>query len=143
MTRLAITLAMVAACSAGPKKPATTGSGSGGPAVYAKKIVIGWGFQKAAATTDVFLQTTDETGKQVSYPLGNYPGECTLIIPDPAMKAVSGVGCKGVQLHAVVQDEDIIILKLRTDGGTPDPMARDEVTRVKAPGGSAIEASKT
>ena len=136
MTRIAILL-MAVACSGGPKKPAT-GAGSGGPAIYGKKIQIGWGFQKAATTTDVFLQTTDETGKQVSYPLGTYQGECKTITPTAPMKAVSGIACHDVELHAVVQDEDIIILKL--PGGTTDPMAREEIKRVTAPGGSAIEA---
>jgi hypothetical protein len=147
MKRLAIMLGLVVACSGGQKKTAGTGSGSGsgGPALYAKKISLGWGFQKAASTTDVFLQTTDETGHQVSYPLGTYQGECKQQAPAAEMKAVTGVACTaggtGVELHAVVQDQDIVILKLHTDQGIkPDPMAREEVTRVKAPGGAAIEA---
>ncbi len=140
MERIAILWLIVLACSGGQKKPAGTGSGSGSgaPALYGKKIQIGWGFQKAATTTDVFLQTTDETGKQVSYPLGTYQGECTMKPPAAAMKAVTGVACSGVELHAVVLDEDIIILKLPS--GTTDPMAREEIKRVTAPGGTAIEA---
>jgi hypothetical protein len=41
----------------------------------------------------------------------------------------------------VTTDEEIIILKANTQNGVvPDPMSRQEVTRVKAPGGAAIEA---
>jgi hypothetical protein len=40
-----------------------------------------------------------------------------------------------------VQDPDVVILKMRTDSGTPDPMAREEIQRVKIPGGAAVEAS--
>lgn len=139
MKRLAIVLGLVVACSGGQK---TSGSGSGsGGAIYAKKISLGWGFQANGNTTDVFLQTTDETGNQVSVPLGNYAGACKAFSPAAEMKALTGAQCTGVELHAVVQDGTIIILKLKTDqGGTPDPMAREEVTRVKAPGGAAIEA---
>jgi hypothetical protein len=33
-----------------------------------------------------------------------------------------------------------VILKMKLDGGlAPDPMAREEVTRIKAPGGAAIQ----
>jgi hypothetical protein len=137
MKRLAIVL-VLAACSSGQKK--TPGAGSGSAAIYAKKISIGWGFQATGTNIDVFLQTTDETGHQVSYPVGTYPGECKPIVPAAEMKALTGAACKGLELHAVVQDQEIIILKLRTDQGTPDPMAREEVTRIKAPGGAAIEA---
>ena len=36
--------------------------------------------------------------------------------------------------------DEIIVLKMRVDDGvTPDPMAREEVTRVKVPTGIAIE----
>ena len=143
MKRLAIVLALLAACSSGQKKTTSgQGSGSDKTALYAKKISLGWGFQKQSSSTDVFLQTTDETGQQVSYPLGNFPGECKAFSPAAEMKALTGVTCTGIELHAVVQDQDIVILKLHTDqGGTPDPMAREEVQRIKAPGGAAIEAS--
>jgi hypothetical protein len=140
MKRLAIVIGLVAACSSGQKKP-TTGTGSGS-AIYAKKMVLGWGFQKNAAATDVFLQATDEKGAQISYPLGSYQGECKPISPAAEMKAITGVACPGIELHAVVQDPDVIILKMRTDtGGTPDPMAREEIQRIKIPGGAAVEAS--
>jgi hypothetical protein len=138
------TILVIAACSGGGKK-ATNGAGTGsGPAIYAKKIVMSWGIQKHDQAADVFLQVTDETGKQTSYPLGTYQGECKVITPAPEMKAVSAVACNqpatGVELDAVTTDEEIIVLKVDTKTGvTPDPMSRQEVTRVKAPGGAAIE----
>ncbi|HET9992279.1 MAG TPA: hypothetical protein VFQ65_27295 [Kofleriaceae bacterium] len=135
MKRLAIVLGLVAACSGGQKPHGGTGSGS---QVYAKKISLGWGFQAEGATTNVFLQVTDETGKQVSHPITSFSGECKPISPAAAMKAITGCACTGFELHAVVQGDDIVILKLPS--GTTDPMAREEVTRIKTPGGAAIEA---
>jgi hypothetical protein len=138
------TILVIAACSGGGKKASTTGTGSA-PAIYAKKIVMSWGIQKHDQSADVFLQVTDETGRQTSYPLGTFQGQCKVIVPAPEMKAVSAVACNqpatGVELDAVTTDEEIIILKANTQNGVaPDPMARQEVTRVKAPGGAAIEA---
>ena len=89
MKRLA-TILVIAACSGGGKKASTTGSG---PAIYAKKIVMSWGIQKHDQSADVFLQVTDETGKQTSYPLGTFQGQCKVITPAPEMKAVSAVAC--------------------------------------------------
>src|SRR5437763_1660064 len=112
MKRLAILL-VIAACS-GKAKPPSVGPGSGsGSAIYAKKISVAWGYQATGATTDVFLQTTDEAGNQVSYPLGTFQGACKTIRPDEAMKAITAASCTtgtaGVELDAVVQDEDIVI----------------------------------
>jgi hypothetical protein len=135
MKRLAIVLGLAAACSGGQKPPTGTGSGS---QVYAKKISLGWGFQAEGTTTNVFLQVTDETGRQVSHPITSFTGECKPISPAAAMKAITGCACTGFELHAVVQGDDIVILKLPST--TTDPMAREEVTRIKTPGGAAIEA---
>jgi hypothetical protein len=142
--RLALFL-IVAACSGSSKQTAAPGGGSGSAAIYAKKIMISWGIQQAESSADVFLQTTDETGKQTSYPLGTYQGTCKVITPAAELKAVSAVACNqpatGVELDAVTTDEEIIVVKGNTkNGNPPDPMAREEVTRVKAPGGAAIEA---
>src|SRR5215470_9306215 len=143
MNRLAIAFVLVSACSGTPKP---TGSGDGsGPAIYAKKIALSWGIQATADGADLFLQTTDETGKQVSHPLGHYLGKCQVFTPAKEMSAVTGIGCdtggKGIELHAVVRGDDIIVVKLNTQQGvTPDPMAREEVTRVTAPIGAKIEA---
>lgn len=136
MKRLAIVLGMVAACSGGQK---TQGAGSGSQ-VYAKKISLGWGFQAEGSNTSVFLQVTDETGRQVSHPVLTFAGECKPIVPAAEMKAITGCSCTGFELHAVVQGDDVVILKARTDNGPPDAMAREEVGRVKTPGGAAIEA---
>jgi hypothetical protein len=143
MKHLAIIL-VIAACSGGSKKASTT-AGTGSAAVYAKKVAISWGITQGAASADVFLQTTDETGAQVSYPLGTYQGHCKVVTPAPEMKAVSAVQCNqpatGVELDAVTTEDEIIILKANTQNGVaPDPMSREELTRVKVPGGAKIEA---
>jgi hypothetical protein len=145
MKRLAFAFVLVSACSAKPK-PTGAGDGSGsGPAIYAKKIAVTWGIQTTSDGADLFLQTTDETGKQVSHPLGHYLGKCQVFTPAKEMNAVTGIGCdsggSGIELHAVVRGDDIIVVKLNTKQGvTPDPMAREEVTRVTAPIGAKIEA---
>ncbi|HEY6040247.1 MAG TPA: hypothetical protein VIV58_38450 [Kofleriaceae bacterium] len=136
MKRLAIVLGLATAACSGGQKP-QTGAGSGSQ-VYAKKISLGWGFQAEGATTNVFLQVTDETGRQVSHPITSLTGECKPFSPAAEMKAITGAQCTGFELHAVVQGEDIVILKLPAT--TTDPMAREEVTRIKTPGGAAIEA---
>lgn len=142
MKRIALAILLATACSGGkPKQGKPTGSG----AIYAKKLVVTWGIQAKGKAADVFLQTTDETGKQVSYPVGTYDGECKVIKPAAEMKAVSGVNCtagsQGTELHAVVTNDDIVVLKMKVElGVTPDPMAREEISRVHAPGGAAIEA---
>jgi hypothetical protein len=143
MTRLAITLAFLVSCSGNAKTGSTTGSGE---PIIAKRVAISWGIEKQGEMADVFLATTDETGKQVSHPLGRYKGACTVIAPAKEMNAVSGVACRtggtGTELHAVIQGGvDVVILKLGIDPGvTPDPMAREEVTRVTVPLGAKIEA---
>lgn len=152
MKRFAIAILLVAACS-GKSKPASTtaagsGSGSGSAAIYGKKMVVSWGISPDSGKADVFLQTTDETGKQVSHELGNFEGECRVIKPADEMKAVTGVSClkdgNGIELHATVVNDEIIVLKMPVQSGVaPDPMAREEVLRFKAPGGSAIEAAPT
>lgn len=143
MKHLAIIL-VIAACSGGSKKASTT-AGTGSAAVYAKKLSISWGITQGDTSADVFLQTTDETGAQTSYPLGTYQGTCKVITPAPEMKAATAVQCNqpatGVELDAVTTEDEIIILKANTQNGVaPDPMSREELTRVKAPGGAKIEA---
>jgi hypothetical protein len=148
MKRLAIAILLLAACG-GKSKSSTTngsGSGSGSDVIYGKKTVVSWGISPADGKADVFLQTTDETGKQVSHALGNFAGECRVIKPAEDMKAVTGVNCtadgKGVELHATVVNDEIVVLKMNVQlGVAPDPMAREEVLRFKPPGGSAIEAA--
>ena len=146
MTRLVIALALFAACSGTAK----TGSAPGEP-VIPKRVSVSWGIEKQSqggeAMADVFLAMTDETGKQVSHPLGRYKGTCTVITPAKEMNALSGVACRtgptGTELHAVVEHGDsVVILKLGIDEGVKqDPMAREEVTRVKVSPGAKIEGS--
>src|SRR5262249_33642773 len=118
--------------------------GSAAPPL-AKKIAVTWGIEPQGEMTDVFLATTDETGKQVSHPLGRYKGVCSVITPAKEMNALTGVACRtgptGTELHAVIErGEDIIVLKLGVDEGVrQDPMAREEVTRVKVPPGAKIQ----
>jgi hypothetical protein len=146
MFRLVICFALGAlvACAGKDKKDTQAVAGSG--AIYAKKLALSWGISESGTQELVYLQTTDETGKQTSFPLGSYDGICKVFNPSADMNAVTGVSCTvdgsptGTELHAVVQGEDIIILKLVTQQGTaPDPMARTEVTRVSAPTGAKVE----
>jgi hypothetical protein len=143
MTRLVITLAFLVSCSGAAKTRSTTGASE---PVLAKRVAISWGIEKQGEMADLFLATTDETGKQVSHPLGRYKGECTVITPAREMNAISGVACRtggtGTELHAVIQGGvDVVVLKLGVDPGvTPDPMSRQEVLRVTVPLGAKIEA---
>ena len=145
MLRPVIALALVAACGGAARTEHTEKAGPGEP-VIAKKVAVSWGIEQHGDSADVFLATTDETGKQVSHPLGSYHGICRVITPAPEMNAVSGVACRsgatGTELQAVIRGgEDIVVLKLGVDEGVkPDPMAREEVTRVKVPLGAKIEA---
>src|SRR5262245_44277822 len=142
MTRIVITLAFLASC--GGAKQSTGASST--PAIVAKKVAVSWGITKVGEMADIFLATTDETGKQVSHSLGRYKGDCAGITPLKEMNALSGVACRtggtGTELHAVVQNgEDVVVLKMGIDQGvTPDPMAREEVIRVSVPRGAKIEA---
>lgn len=143
MSRVVILLALISACRASTP-PATPGD-----PVIAKKVAVSWGIEKVTqdneAMADVFLATTDETGKQISRSLGRYKGTCEVIVPAPNMNAVTGVACRtsggGTELHAVVQrGTDIVVVQLGvTAGVAPDPMAREEVARVQVPPGAKIE----
>ena len=145
MTRLAIALALfgLTACP-GPAKP-TGGSGSGEP-MLAKKLSLSWGISQQGEMADLFLQVTDETGKQVSHELGRWKGTCASDKAQDNMNALIALSCRtgptGTQLQAIRQGGDeIVIVKLGIDEGVmPDPMAREEVKRIKVPLGVAIEA---
>src|SRR5215510_68315 len=132
MKRIALAIVLVACGSA---KPQTTGPGSD-QAQLAKKFSLAWGIEQATGKAEVFLQATDETGKHTSYPVGTYDGQCQVITPAAAMKAVTAVGCSsGVEIDAVVEGADVVILK----GVGGDPMAREEITRVTTPPGAKVE----
>lgn len=140
MKGLAIALLLVA-CGGSPAKTAEKPD----PRLYAKKIALSWGIEQHGATQmDVFMQITDDKGQQTSYPLGTYDGICKVFTPAPEMKAATGVQCtadaKSTELHAVVKEDAIVVLKLDlAPGATPDPMSRVEVTRVQAPPGAAVQ----
>lgn len=146
MVRLAMVLALVAACGGKGKPPPGPGSGS---AIYAKKFAISWGIEpNGTAKQDVFLQTTDDTGKQTSYPLGTYDGVCTVGSPDAAVKAAMTVTCMagatGIELDAVLQkdplQDKVFVLKLKTQqGAAPDPMSGEEILRVNVTPGAALQ----
>jgi hypothetical protein len=143
---LVVALALAAGCGAKGASSKTPASGSDQPQILAKKVAVSWGITQGADSSDIFLATTDETGASVSHPVGTYPGKCKIIVPAVETHAVIAVACTyggtGWELHAVVRGEDIIVLKMRTDQGVaPDLMAREEVTRVTAPPGAAIEAT--
>jgi hypothetical protein len=152
MARLVIALALVAACSGAarngtgqsPDHKDLAGSGEAA-APGAKRFAVSWGIEQHGSAADVFLATTDETGKQVSHPLGTYQGVCSVITPAPEMNAVTGVGCRdgatGTELHAIIEHgEEIVIVKLHVDEGVKlDPMAREEVTRIKVPLGAKVQ----
>jgi len=127
---------VLAACGGGGKKPANAGSA----AIYAKKLAVSWGIHaNGTASEDVFLQTTDDTGKQTSYPLGTFDGVCRVITPAPIEKAVTGIACAHVELDAVVEGDRITVLKGATeDERPPDPMAREQVLSVDAPPGAKV-----
>ena len=143
MARLVIALALIAACS-GAAHTGTDRPGSTEPPV-ARKVAVSWGIEKVGEMADVFLATTDETGKQVSHPLGRYKGVCSVITPAKEMNAVTGVGCRdgatGTELHAIIEHgQEIVVVKLRVDEGVKqDPMAREEVTRIKIPLGAKLQ----
>src|SRR5689334_1046135 len=124
MRRLVIALIVgtAAGCPKGSKST-TPGSGSGsgsgaGSAVYGKEMVVSWGIASpVGGTTDVFLQTTDETGAQKSHATGSYPGTCAIFAPAAEMKAMSGVRCvledgkSGTELHAVKGNGEVIVVR--------------------------------
>jgi hypothetical protein len=155
MARLVIALALLAACSgarnaAGQNGPDhNTGSAGSGQvaAPGPRKLAVSWGIEQHGGAADLFLATTDETGKQVSHPLGTYQGVCSVITPAKEMNAVSGVACRdgatGTELHAIVEqgrEQEIIVVKLHVDEGVKqDPMAREEVTRIKVPLGAKLQ----
>jgi len=148
MTRVVIVLAWISAISACSWATKTSNWPAHDEPVIAKKVSLSWGIEKQGqGEADIFLATTDETGKQISHPLGRYRGDCAVITPAPEMNAVSGVACRtgatGTELHAVIEHgEAVVILKLGLNEGVArDPMAREAVARVKVPLGAKIEVS--
>jgi hypothetical protein len=146
MTRLMIALAacaLTAACSAGPKGT-TAGSGERTAVLPPKTLQLSWGVSPVGELADIYLATTDETGKQVSHQVGRYKGTCAPFMPAKEMNALTGVRCAagggGTEIHAVHRGSEIVVVQLGIQpGAAPDPMARQEVTRVAVPVGVAVE----
>ncbi len=137
-------LAIVSLACPGKKKDSSTiATGSGtGLTHLVKHTVVSWGFSQSDGNTEVFLVTTDETGAAISHPVGSYPGTCEKFTAAKEMNAIIAAKCAtegqaGVELHAVKQTNEIIVLKM--SGATADPMAREEIKRVAVALGSAIE----
>jgi hypothetical protein len=144
MTRLTIALVCALGCSCAGKPRSSAGPSE---PLIVKRISVSWGIEKQGEMADVFLATTDETGKQVSHPLGRYKGTCTVITPLKEMNALSGVACRtggtGTELHAVVVErgDAIVVLKMGINEGVkPDPMAREQVIQVPVSLGAKVEA---
>lgn len=136
MKRLALALAFLAAGCHHGKKPTT------GEPIIAKKIQLSWGLSPNGGGTDVFLQTTDETGAQVSHSLGTQPGACTATKPPAEMGSITGLSCTGgIELYVNVRpNNEIIVSSLKVQAGVPpDPMSRNELTRFSAPAGAGVE----
>jgi hypothetical protein len=112
----------------------------------AKRVSVSWGVSQQGEMADLYLQTTDETGGQVSHELGRWKGECAPGQAPPAMNALITLNCKtgstGTQLQVVTHGGDeLIVMKLGIgEGAAADPMAREEVKRIKVPLGAKIEA---
>jgi hypothetical protein len=129
------------------KGEGTTPRGAEGPVQLAKKVALSWGITPAGESSDIYLALTDETGAVSSHPIGRFRGTCAVAAPSAGMSALTAVRCTyggtGTELHAVLQGgETIIVLSLIVDQGVaPDPMARQEVTRITIPLGAAVEAS--
>ncbi|HWO22661.1 MAG TPA: hypothetical protein VNO30_28070 [Kofleriaceae bacterium] len=152
MTRLMIALAacaLTAACPGGkPQGTAgtsgTSGTSNTGAVVLPRKLLLSWGITQEGELADIYLATTDETGKQVSHPLGRYKGTCSRITPAKEMNALTGVACVtgggGTELHAVRRADEIVVVQLGTTPGVaPDPMAREEIKSVKIPIGVGVD----
>ena len=152
MTRLVIAFAsavLALGCSGAAKQDTTTTTSSSGgssqPAYLTKKVLVSWGISPLGEMADIFLATTDETGKQVSHSIGRYKGTCSVFSPASEMNAITGVQCKagggGTELHLVVQGgEELIVLQMPfTEGAPQDAMNRKEITRVKVSRGISIE----
>ena len=147
MTRLAIALVFALGCSGNKGATTPSGNGSDGPAQLVKRISISWGIQQSGDGADLYLAVADETGKVVSHELGRWKGICSKVMPPPDMNALIALDCRtggtGTELQAITHGGDeIVVVKLGIDQGvTPDPMAREEVKRIKVPLGVAIEAA--
>jgi hypothetical protein len=127
--------------------PADDTRDDAGPAPV-KRVLLAWGLEPlpSGTKTKVFLTTTDEMGRAVSHPLGDFDGACTDVGAIELYRAALAVTCgqdgRGVQLHAVAGRGEVLILAMDIAEGTdPDPMARRQLARIETPIDAAISAA--
>ena len=145
MRHVVIAIALLAVGCKKSGGTTTPEGGDGGGGGRAKRITLAWGLQHGGSSADVFLQTTDERGHQVSHPLGKFDGACNELKPVPPTLAgsVMSLACKagptGWQLDAVPRNGRVIVMKLRIDDGVqPDPMSATQLAEIAVPPDAAI-----
>jgi hypothetical protein len=158
MTRTVLLLAAVALAACGTRNTPTRGDrvaadpapGKDDDAAQTpvKRVLLAWSLEPlpSGARTKVFLTTTDEMGRAVSHPVGDFDGTCTDVGAIELYRATLAVTCgqagRGVQLHAVAGRGEVLILAMDIAEGTdPDPMARRQVARIETPIDAAISAA--
>jgi hypothetical protein len=139
---IAVVVAIAAACPSKDKKEPDKPDDR-----PARRAMLAWSTEPAGSTaTKVYLSITDETGSSIVYPIDQtFPGTCTDVGPIEMYKAIIALTClddeSGHQLHAVAMGGDaVVVMRMPVAAGQePDPMARDEILRVKVPLGAKIE----
>lgn len=124
------------------QKPA---AGDAGLPPLIKSVAVSFQAQGDGAQSHVFLAAMDETGKTISYPVGDVPGTCAAIPADGAdlVTLECKDGASTVRLHAIKQGSDVVVLRENLAAGAKsDPMNRDEVGRFTMPVDAKIEAGK-
>jgi hypothetical protein len=152
---LLLAAAVLAACGTrntptrGERPAATTPDepGDAGSAPV-KRVLLAWSLEPlpSGTRTKVYLTTTDEMGRAVSHPVGEFDGTCTDVGAIELYRATLAVTCgqagTGVQLHAVAGRGEVLVLAMDVaEGSEPDPMARRQITRVGTPIDAAISAA--
>lgn len=142
---LSLLLTVVAVACGG----ATTPVPEQGPSGVARRAAVA--FAAADATrpgsdvrrVDVFLAVTDERGHTSSHPLGNFEGDCRTVPANRENQSIAAMQCwqtgRGFLLEAIADRGEVLVVSLPlAEGIPPDPMAREEVTRVRVEPGAAI-----
>jgi hypothetical protein len=147
MKRAALVALAVVIAAACPNKSKKDPDKPDEPARPPKRAQLGWSTESVSGGNNrVFLAVTDETGSRIVYPIEQqFPGQCTDVGPIDQYKAIIAMTCAqdgtGFQLHAVAMGGDhVVVMRMRVAANQePDPMARDEILRVKVPLGAKIE----
>jgi hypothetical protein len=159
MTRSVLTLAALAAvlgaAACGSRQTQTRGDRAADepaadePAAPApvKRVHLAWSLEPlpSGTQTKVYLTTTDEMGRAVSHPVGDFDGTCTDVGGIELYRAVIAVTCgasgRGIQLHAVAGRGEVLVMAMDVAEGTePDPMARRQIARIETPFDAGIAA---